>query len=91
MLFCMRTTLNLQDDLMRAAKQEAARRGITLTALLEEALWEHLRGSEERASRSFHLRLVTVEGGPRTGVDLDDRRSLYDVMDEGPVAGEERA
>jgi hypothetical protein len=90
MLFCMRTTLNLQDDLMRAAKQEAAQRGITLTALMEEALREHLRNSEERASQSFRLRLVTVEGGPTPGVDLDDRRSLYDAMDD-PRAVEERA
>ncbi|BDP40521.1 hypothetical protein DAETH_04900 [Deinococcus aetherius] len=34
----MQTTLRLNDDLHRRAKMEAARRGITLTQLVEEGL-----------------------------------------------------
>ncbi|GBF05965.1 hypothetical protein DAERI_060225 [Deinococcus aerius] len=34
----MQTTLRLDDDLHRRAKMEAARRGITLTQLVEEGL-----------------------------------------------------
>ena len=81
MLFCMRTTLNLEDELMREAKSRAAERGETLTAFVEEALREHLRRDAERGSRGFRLRLVTEEGGPRPGVDVDDRVALYDVME----------
>ncbi len=34
----MKTTINIDDDLLRAAKAGAAARGMTLTSLVEEAL-----------------------------------------------------
>ena len=77
----MRTTLNLEDQLMREVKQQAAEEGRTLTAVIEEALREHLRRGAERASQSFRLRLVAVPGAPRPGVDLDDRDALYEAME----------
>jgi hypothetical protein len=80
MLFCMRTTLNLDDELMRQTKTTAIERGITLTALIEEALREHLRGAGEPRP-SWRLRLVTAGGVTRPGVDLDDRDSLYERME----------
>lgn len=81
MLFCMRTTLNLEDDLMRQTKQRAIERGLTLTALIEEALREHLRREGERRQAAWRLRLVTAGGPPRAGVDLDDRDALYERME----------
>ncbi|WP_102125867.1 toxin-antitoxin system HicB family antitoxin [Deinococcus planocerae] len=41
----MQTTLRLDDDLHRRAKMEAARRGITLTQLVEEGLRAQLEAS----------------------------------------------
>jgi hypothetical protein len=82
MLICMRTTLNLEDGLMKEMKQEAAQRGTTLTAVMEEALREHLRRARQATSRDFRLRLVTAPGGPLPGVDLDDRDALYERMEE---------
>lgn len=41
----MQTTLRLDDDLHRRAKMEAARRGITLTQLVEEGLRAQLAAS----------------------------------------------
>jgi len=38
----MRTTLNLDDDLVKAAKIAAIREGVTLTALVEAALRERI-------------------------------------------------
>lgn len=38
----MRTTLNLDDDLLKAAKIAAIREGVTLTALVEAALRERI-------------------------------------------------
>lgn len=76
----MRTTLNLDDELMRQTKTAAVDRGITLTALIEEALREHLRGAADRRT-GWRLRLVTAGGAPRAGVDLDDRDSLYERME----------
>ena len=81
MFFCMRTTLNLDDELMRQTKRRAVERGVTLTALIEEALREHLRGERERRSAPWRLRLVTAGGATRPGVDLDDRDALYERME----------
>lgn len=81
MLICMRTTLNLEDGLMKELKQEAAARGTTLTAVMEEAMREHLRRGREATSRGFRLRLVTAPGAPLPGVDLDDRDALLERME----------
>jgi len=45
----MRTTLNIDDDLLQAAKIAAVRRRTTLTALLEEALREKLESTPRTA------------------------------------------
>ncbi|MBL8932396.1 MAG: type II toxin-antitoxin system VapB family antitoxin, partial [Kineosporiaceae bacterium] len=42
----MRTTLNLDDDLMRLVKQRAAAEGRTVTSLIEEGLRALLRQAE---------------------------------------------
>jgi len=80
MLFCMRTTLNLEHQLMRDVKAKAAEEGRTLTAVIDDALRDYLRRGDE-TSTSFRLRLVTVPGKARDGVDLDDRDALYEVME----------
>ena len=41
--FCMKTTLNFDDRLIREAKARAARDGDTLTRLIERALRDYLR------------------------------------------------
>lgn len=47
----MQTTLRLDDDLHRRAKMEAARRGITLTRLVEEGLRMQLEQSHPGPAR----------------------------------------
>ncbi|MHB8416525.1 MAG: type II toxin-antitoxin system VapB family antitoxin [Myxococcales bacterium] len=75
----MRTTLDIDDGLLRAAKQRAAKQGRTLTSLVEEALRERLdAGSAPR--RPFKLRLVTKAGWP-SGVEVADRAALQDWLD----------
>lgn len=80
MLFCMRTTLNLDDSLMRSLKRRAAETGRTLTSLVEEAIRSMLE-REARPASDYRLRWVVVEGGARPGIDVDDRDSLMDIMD----------
>ncbi len=80
MYFCMRTTLNLDDDLMRAVKQLAARSGRTLTSVVESALRELLHREKEPA-RPYRFEWVVVEGGAQAGVDLTDRDALIDRME----------
>lgn len=82
----MRTTIRLSDELLRDAKEHAARTGRTLTAVIEDALREALaRSSQPTPRRRF--KLPTFAGdGLQPGVDLDDSAALLDLMesDAGP-------
>jgi len=80
MLICMRTTLNLDDGLMKAVKRRAADTGRTMTDIVEESLRSALAvrpGVKRRAPWTW----VTVKGKVRPGVDVTDRDRLYDVME----------
>ena len=80
MLLCMRTTLDLDDEIMRSLKRRSADTGRTLTSLVEEALRSLLqRGA--RPAPGYRLEWTVVPGGPRPGIDLSDRDALMDVMD----------
>lgn len=75
----MRTTLRIDDQLARQAKQRAASEGITLTALIEQSLRESLSRREQPRGRP---ELPTDSGdGPHPGADLADNRALRDRMD----------
>jgi hypothetical protein len=77
----MRTTIRIDETLLREAKQLAARNGKTLTAVIEDALREALAHQRHIGPRE-PVRLVTVHGnGVRPGVDLDDSASLLDIME----------
>ena len=78
----MRTTIRLGDALLLEAKREAARSGVTLTAIIEESLRERLARSATSAEPRARVRLTTTGGrGLRPGIDLDDSAALLDVMD----------
>ena len=72
----MKTTLHVDDRLIREAKARAARDGETLTRLIERALRDYLR-----TARDFRTELLTKRGPAVAGVDLDDRGLLYEMMD----------
>jgi hypothetical protein len=77
----MRTTIRLDDDLLREAKVYAAATDRTLTRLIEDALREALarRGAPPARRR---VRLCTVGGqGLQPGIDLDNSAALWDLMD----------
>jgi hypothetical protein len=78
----MRTTIRLEEGLLREAKRVAAQRGQTLTAVIEDALRESFarRRSAQSASRVV---LPVSRGGGRLqpGVDLDDSAALLDLME----------
>jgi len=80
MLEHMRTTLNIEDELMRRVKQRALEMGSTITAVVEEALRAVVAGKAPRAT-SFSLEWIPVSGRTRPGIDLADRDSLYEAMD----------
>lgn len=81
----MRTTVRLDDRLLAAAKEHAARTGRTLTAVLEDALRTLL--ALERRPRTRRLKLPTFDGGGlQPGVDLDNSADLLDVMEGSDAA-----
>ena len=79
MLLCMRTTIEINDELMRHAKKRAANDGVPLRDVVEDALRRYL--SEKPAATGYKLKWTTESGELMPGVDLDDRDSLFDLMD----------
>lgn len=74
----MRTTIRLDDTLLRDAKSYAAAAGLTLTALIEEALRARMAqtGSEPRK----RVRLLTSGAeGMHAGMDLDNASTVVDA------------
>ena len=77
----MRTTVRLDDGLLREAKEHAARSGRTLTALIEDALRRALAEAKRRPERPTP-KLPTFRGdGLQPGVDLDDSAALLDLLE----------
>ena len=78
----MRTTVRLDEPLLASAQQEARRRGVTLTALIEEGLRLVLRRPLRRIDRPVVvLPEYRASGGTLPGIDLDDSASLLDPVD----------
>jgi len=81
----MRTTIRVDDELLREAKQLAARSGRTLTAVFEDALRETLNRQRRSAARTVDF--PTFRGnGLQPGVDLDDSAALIELMDRADAA-----
>ena len=76
----MKTTLNLNDRVLRHAKERAARDGITLTRFVENAMRAKLMATQ-RKGPAFKLKISTVKGKRPPNVDVSDREALYDVLD----------
>ena len=80
----MRTTINLDAQVLAEAKLLARRSGKTLTAVIEDALRERLARRAALPSPE-PVRLVTVGGnGLLPGVDLDDSAAMRELMDATP-------
>ncbi|MFI4887347.1 MAG: hypothetical protein ACHP7B_01210 [Burkholderiales bacterium] len=77
----MRTTVRLDDHLLREAKKYAAESGRTLTSVLEDALRDTLARRSVQATRT-RVRHKTFKGdGVRPGVDLNDSAALLEAME----------
>lgn len=84
MLRHMRTTVRLDEGLLEQARREAARRGVTLTALIEQGLRMALRRPRPSArGERVQLPVSRATGGTLPGIDLNDSADLLDRMD-GP-------
>ncbi|HEX6885692.1 MAG TPA: ribbon-helix-helix protein, CopG family [Planctomycetota bacterium] len=74
----MKTTLVIDDQVMTRLKEEAARQGTTISALVEAALRAFLRRPRKRPELPS---LPTFEGGPFR-VDIADRAALDAALGE---------
>jgi len=73
----MKTTLNIQDSIMMRLKQEAARRGCTMSELVETAL--RLLFQSRKKKPDLPALPTFRSGGPL--VDIADREDLYHAME----------
>jgi hypothetical protein len=75
----MRTTVDIDDQLLLYAKHRAVQQGCTLKQVIEDALRNFF------SHQSFQQKPVSLEifsgTGLKPGVNLDNGRSLNDIMD----------
>jgi len=77
----MKTTIELPDDLLIAAKKRAADLRRPLRALVEEGLRARLAHREKgRAIKPRKIHWVLVKGGLPPALDLTDRVKMHDWM-----------
>jgi hypothetical protein len=77
----VRTTLTINDDIMKMARRKAARENRTLRDVINEALRQGLTLGDRRRGPRYVFKLKTVAGRLLPGVDLHDRDKLFDLMD----------
>jgi hypothetical protein len=84
----MRTTLDLDDDLLRRAKEAAARTRRPLRAVVEDALRAWLSQTHDQVHvKPVELPVSTQPGGLCPGVDLDSAAALLDLMEGTNASG----
>ena len=74
-----RTTIALDDDLLRRLKETAARERRTVGEVVNDLLRQAL--APRRNRRGYKLTLRGWAGQPQPGVDILDRDKLFDLMD----------
>lgn len=82
MMSPMRTTIRIDDELLRRVKERAATSGRTIGSIIEDALRVALAAP---AAEVAPVRPLPVYGGSGVlpGVDLSSAAALRDLMDDG--------
>lgn len=76
----MRTSINIDDQIYLEAKKLAMESKQTLARVIEDALRSALTKKNIKKSP---VSLISMEGtGLKHGVDLDNNKSLNDIMDD---------
>jgi len=77
---CMaRTTLVLEETLLRQLKKKAASEGRTFQSVANELL---RRGLAEPVKQPYRLKMKGWKAELQPGVDILDRDSLFDILDK---------
>ena len=76
----MKTTLEIDDNLFRATKALAAKRGATMRYIYEQAL-RALLSQERQATAPFTLRNASVKGqGLQPEINLQDTKQWHELV-----------
>ena len=76
----MRTTIRINDDLLKKAKKRAADEGRTLTSLIEDGLAFILAKPKTCRRKRVDLPISKATGGVLPGIDLNRSSDLEEVM-----------
>ena len=76
----MRTTIRINDDLLKQAKKKAADEGRTLTSLVEDGLALILSKPKISRQKRVDLPVSKATGGILPGIDLNRSSDLEEVM-----------
>jgi hypothetical protein len=76
----VRTTVNIDNQLLEWAKDLARQRNVTLGDLLDEALQRHLM--DPLTELGPELPVFRGERGVMPGIDLNSNRSMFDALDD---------
>ena len=80
----MKTTLEISDALLRAAKRMAVERNTTLRTIVETALRRHLEAASDQAQSRPRLRRHTFRGrGLQQGLSESDWSAIRERAYEG--------
>jgi predicted transcriptional regulator len=77
----MRTTIRINDELLKKAKIRAAETDRSLTEMIEDALRKEIDQVDAPVEPQKISIPTAGEGGVHPGVDLDDTSSLLDKME----------
>ena len=79
----MRTTVNIADDLLAAAKRLAREQGASLGSVIDDALRRSLYAAPRDDDQpAFALPVHHGSGGVRPGVHVNSNRELTELLDE---------
>lgn len=81
-VFHMKTTLNIDETVMRRLKETVAARGTTMSALVEAGLRRVLAAGPEPNSEDTGLKPLPSWDGGLPSVDIANREKLYRAMEE---------
>jgi predicted transcriptional regulator len=79
----MRITINIDDELLRKAKDVAAKTNRSMGEVVSDALRE-VFARQKASGRTVRLPVSRQRSGLCPGVNLDDSASLLDLMEQEP-------
>ncbi len=78
----MKTTFNINDTLMQQLRVEAARRGVTMTQIVESGIRHMVANGEDAPEFKKKLRPLPTWNSGGMLVDVSNREEMYRIFDE---------